>query len=317
MKVSVWATAFNHEKYIRQCLDSVLMQKTDFDFEIIIGEDCSDDNTREILKKYKEKHPDKITLYLPEKNIGMMNMDIATKKLCRGKYLALLNGDDYWTDEKKLQIQCELLDREPETSMCYHKATVLNEDTGNSFETYFGEKENELPLESLLNGYNPVMTPTVMVRNNFELEDWYADLPYGDMPLYLMQAQKGKIRYIDRNMSVYRIHSSGNWQGNSAYSNLQKDLEFYSFMNEKLEFKYNEKIMRIFAFRYFELIKICINNGSYDEAKSYYEKLKLNHADVFNEKEVDMKSIHEILFNGCDKNNYSGLLSGQIQWKVN
>lgn len=317
MKLSVWVTAFNHEKYISQCLDSVLMQKTDFDYEIILGEDCSKDKTREIVKSYKEKYPDKITLFLPEKNIGMMNMDIATKKLCKGKYLALLNGDDYWTDDNKLQMQCNLLDSEPGTVMCYHKATVVNEDTGYSFETYFGEIDNELPLESLLNGYNPVMTPTVMVRNIFELEDWYADLPYGDMPLYMLLAQKGKIRYIDKNMSVYRIHSSGNWQGESALSNLLKDLDFYAFMNEKLNFEYDEKIKRIFAQRYFELIKIFINNGNNEEAMNYYEKLETMHGDFFEENAAEMNSFYEILYNGKDRNECRELLSIPIKWKIN
>ncbi|MBV6478197.1 MAG: hypothetical protein HGGPFJEG_00945 [Ignavibacteria bacterium] len=317
MKVSVWMTAYNHEKYICQCLDSVLMQKTNFEFEIILGEDFSSDNTRDIVINYKNKYPEKFKLYLPDKNIGMMKMDMATKQLCSGDYIALLNGDDYWTDDNKLQLQADLLDKDSDAIMCFHKASLINEETGENFESYFGEETNELPIESLLNGYNPIMTPTVMVRNCFELESWYEELPYGDMPLYLMLAQKGKIMYIDKNMSVYRIHSSGNWQGESAYNNLLKDLDFYKFINEKLDYKFDKKIDDIFAQRYYELIKVCIMADKTDESKKFFELLETGYKDFFNKNADDMKTFSEIIYNGIYKNNHSELLSKPIKWKVN
>ncbi|MBK8553002.1 MAG: glycosyltransferase [Ignavibacteria bacterium] len=269
MKVSVWMSAYNHEKYLAQCLDSVLRQRTNFDFDIILGEDCSKDRTREVALEYQKKYPEKIKLFLPEKNIGMMEMDLATWGLCKGEYLALLNGDDYWTDENKLQTQSDFLDNNPDTVICFHKAKVEDETNGSSFETVYLEPNDTMPIESLLLGYNPIMTPTVMIRNLWKIPDWYRELPYGDMPLYLMLAQKGKIKYIDRLMSVYRVHSSGQWQGESVYNNLLKDLKFYKVMNEKLDYKYDDLIKIIFAQRYFDLIIIDIDKKESNRQKNF------------------------------------------------
>ncbi len=279
MEVSVWMSAYNHDKYIAQCLESIFMQKTNFDFEVIIGDDCSSDKTREILNGYKNKYPGKIKLFLPERNIGMMQMDIATWKMCTGNYLALLNGDDYWTDENKLQIQFDFLEENPDTVMCFHQVLVENETDGSSFKTVYLEKDNILPVESLLYGYNPVMTPSVMIKNVFPIPDWFSDLPYGDMPLYLMLAQLGKIRYIDKLMCVYRIHSKGHWQGDSVYNNLLKDLKFYRVMNEKLDHKYDAEIKKIFAQRYFDLVRVCIIKDNFIQAKRFFKKLILSDND--------------------------------------
>ena len=321
MKVSVWMSAYNHEKYISQCIDAVLMQKTDFDFDIIIGEDCSKDRTREIVIEYKNKFPDKIKLFLPEKNIGMMEMDAATWNMCTGDYIALLNGDDYWTDENKLQTQSDFLDNNKDTVMCFHKAKVVNEITGDSFETVFLEDGNELPdelpIESLLNGYNPVMTPTVMIKNILSIPDNYTELPYGDMPLYLLLTEKGKIKYIDKLMSVYRIHPSGQWQGETVYNNLLKDLKFYEKMNDKMNYKYDKQIKKIFAQRYFDLIISDINQMNTEEAKINFEKLKFNNTDYSQISEEEINNLHQILFKDRDTSSYKSFLSREVKWKIN
>ena len=317
MKVSVWMTAYNHEKYLAQCLDSVLNQKTNFDFEIVLGEDCSKDRTREIVLEYHDKYPDIFSLFLPKKNIGMMEMDVATWSLCKGEYLALLNGDDYWTDENKLQIQTDLLDNDPETVICFHKAKVENETDGSSFETVYLEPTDTMPPESLLMGYNPIMTPTVMIRNIFKIPEWFGDLPYGDMPLYLMLAQEGKIKYIDRLMSVYRIHSDGQWQGETVYNNLLKDLKFYEVMQNKLGARYEELIKAILAMRYFDLTLIDIKENRNEKAKKFLEKL-ISLGNEFTdqyEKEIDM--MKKILYGSADKGDFSELLNKEIKWKVN
>ena len=103
--VSIASITYNHEKFIAQAIDSFLMQETDFDFEIIIGEDCSTDDTLKIIKEYKAKYPDIIKLITSESNVGMMTNFIRTLEACSGKYIALCEGDDYWTDTLKLQKQ--------------------------------------------------------------------------------------------------------------------------------------------------------------------------------------------------------------------
>ncbi len=317
MKVTVWMSAFNHEKYIARCLDSVLSQKTDFDFDIVLGEDCSKDKTREIVLGYKERFPEKFKLFLPEKNIGMMEMDMATNPLCSGEYLALLNGDDYWTDENKLQIQADFLDANLDSVMCYHKATVINDDTGYEFETVYLEETDLLPVESLLNGYNPIMTPTVMMRNILPLPEWYAEMPYGDMLTYLLLSQKGKIRYIDRNMSIYRVHGSGQWQGDSMYNNLLKDLKFYRKMSNVLATRYADKIAVIFAQRYFDIVLWNIRNDNIQQAKRFFKKLLATDRKYLLQNYRDILTIHKILFENEDKSKHNDLISRELKWKVN
>ncbi|MDF1549683.1 MAG: glycosyltransferase, partial [Bacteroidales bacterium] len=125
MKLSVCMITYNHEKYIGQAIEGVLMQKTNFDIELLIGEDFSNDNTRNICMGYKNKYPDKIKLLLREKNIGMMRNFIQTLNTCKGKYIALCDGDDYWTDPLKLQKQVDFLEANPEYALCYHRVNIL------------------------------------------------------------------------------------------------------------------------------------------------------------------------------------------------
>ncbi len=114
-KLSVVFITYNHEPFIRKALDGVLMQETDFDFKIVVGEDCSTDNTRAILLEYKEKYPEKIKLLFREKNLGCPTLNVyQTAMECRGEYLAFLEGDDYWTDPHKLQKQVDFLESHPD-----------------------------------------------------------------------------------------------------------------------------------------------------------------------------------------------------------
>lgn len=317
MKVSVWMTTYNHEKYISQCLDSILSQKTNFEFEVILGEDCSTDRTREIVIKYRENFPDKIKLFFPERNMGAMQIDIPTWKMCKGEYLALMNGDDYWTDENKLQIQADLLDKNPDTVLCFHKALIVNETNGTSEETVYLEPDDTLPAESLLNGYNPIQTSTVMHRNIVEVPEWYSELPYGDMYFYLMLSQRGKIKYTDKLMSVYRIHSQGHWQGDSIKKNLVKDLKFYGVMNKLLNRKYDGLIRRIYSQRYFDLIICNLKQNSYDDAKYYYRMLSQIGGQFLEDNKADISKLKEILFENRAAGDFPDIIGRDVKWKVN
>jgi glycosyltransferase involved in cell wall biosynthesis len=114
IKVSVAMITYNHERYIAKALDNVLSQSTNFDYEVIIGEDFSTDNTRSIIIDYQKRYPDKFQLLLNDKNIGMHKNTAQVLRACRGQYVALLEGDDYWTSTHKLQLQVDFLDRHPE-----------------------------------------------------------------------------------------------------------------------------------------------------------------------------------------------------------
>jgi len=127
-KLSVILITYNHEKYITKALDSVLAQETDFPFEIVIGEDCSPDDTRNICKEYKKKYPEQIRLVNREKNTGRPTLNVyETTMKCRGEYLAYLEGDDYWTDTHKLQKQVDSLDAHPEYIACTHAHKMIDD----------------------------------------------------------------------------------------------------------------------------------------------------------------------------------------------
>ena len=122
--VDIPMCTYNHEKYIAQTIESILMQKTDFKIRLFIGEDCSIDNTRKIVKQYAEKYPDIIFPVYHNENIGAVrNSEILLKK-CTAKYIALLDGDDYWTDPYKLQKQVDFLEKNPEYSLCSHRYKI-------------------------------------------------------------------------------------------------------------------------------------------------------------------------------------------------
>ena len=128
--VSVCMLAYNHGKYIRQALDSVFMQQTNFKFEVIVGEDCSPapDNSREILLEYKEKYGDQLVLILHEKNVGVSANGNSISRKCRGKYKAFLECDDYWLDPLKLQKQVDFLDTHPDFSACGGDCEAVDDD---------------------------------------------------------------------------------------------------------------------------------------------------------------------------------------------
>src|ERR1019366_1015566 len=128
LKVGVLMITYNHEKFIAQALESVLMQKADFPFELVIGDDCSTDGTREIVREYSQKYPEIIRAHLRERNIGAKENFRQVFLASRGRYLALLEGDDYWTDSRKLQLLADVLDAHPETTLRGHRTIRHDED---------------------------------------------------------------------------------------------------------------------------------------------------------------------------------------------
>ena len=126
-KLSVMMITYNHERFIAQAIQSALEQQTDFDYEIVIGEDCSTDRTREIVMDFHRRYPDRVVPLLRNKNLGMMRNFMETLSACRGQYIAFLEGDDYWTSCDKLQRQVDFLDTHPDYAICCGRVTILNE----------------------------------------------------------------------------------------------------------------------------------------------------------------------------------------------
>jgi glycosyltransferase involved in cell wall biosynthesis len=213
-KVSVAMIAYNHERFVAQALESVLAQRVDFPLEIVFGEDCSTDNTRQIVRDMAEKHAGRFNLLLPEKNLGMNRNLAATIKACRGQYVALLEGDDYWIDPEKLQLQVNYLDSHPDCSICFTRAAVIDDgDQPVDTPSVIRELKPVYSLKDYLARSFQPRTCTVMFRNRLfeDFPEWFYRLPVGDFPLHVLNAQRGDFGFLDRVTSTYRIHAGGVW----------------------------------------------------------------------------------------------------------
>jgi glycosyltransferase involved in cell wall biosynthesis len=225
-KVSVATTTYNHARYIKQTVESVMMQQTDFPFEMVVGEDCSTDQTRAILLDLQARYGQRLRLLLHEQNIGRRQNFYATLGACRGEYIALVEGDDYWTSPAKLQKQADFLDVNGDCALCFHPVQKLYEAEG-------GRKEVIRPfvikprytLEDLLQR-NMIDTCSVMYRNHLfeQFPPWFDSLPSGDWPLYILNALHGEIGYLDEVMAVYRIHTGGVWSTQARRKRMQRKL---------------------------------------------------------------------------------------------
>ncbi len=271
MLISVWMGAFNHESFIAKAIDSVLMQQTDFDVEIVIGEDCSIDSTRKIILDYNDKYPGKFKLLLPEKNLGMIPIVKATYPLCTGKYIAWLDGDDYWTDPLKLQKQVNFLEAHPDFVMCFHNVSILDQINHTYAEKehpkYFNTDES-LSIDHFCY-YNPVAACSVVHRNVLpkELPGWFYQLAFPDLAFYFLLAEKGKIQYLGENMGVYRVHEEGEWSGKSKYNNFLQLSRFYEKLDDIFPGKYTKFIHKNGTWYYNELLNASMEVMEYKTAK--------------------------------------------------
>jgi glycosyltransferase involved in cell wall biosynthesis len=203
--VSVSMITYNHEKFIAQAIEGVLMQETDFPIELIIGEDCSTDNTRKICLEYKEKYPEIIKLLLPEKNIGMHQNFITTLQACTGKYIALCEGDDYWTDPLKLQKQVDFLEANGDYSMCFHNVHIL----GKHLNVYQHLQQREYSVDEILLIWTIPTCSAVIHRNCVNSLPQNENFVVGDNIIFTSCGSSGKIYCINEKMGVYRMHAGG------------------------------------------------------------------------------------------------------------
>ena len=249
--------AYNHEKYVAQALDSVLMQKVDFEYQIVLGEDCSTDNTREIVIKYAELYPKKFKLLLHKTNIGAVNNQNLILANCTGKYVAMLECDDYWTDPLKLQKQVNFLNRNSEVSATYHNVERLDYNTKktNFIEHY---KENTFLTEHDIIFAGGKTTPTLSAvfrsKSINSAPKWVFNSPIGDIPIVFYLMSQGKLYYFKDVMGVYRENIPGSWTQNIKNNNWKKNLtykvKFTGFIqnyNRFNNFKFSDKLNDLYG----------------------------------------------------------------------
>lgn len=274
-KVSILTTTYNHEAYIADAVESMLMQETDFPYELVIGEDCSTDDTRAILFDFKERHPDQIRLLLREENVGRRRNWMETLDACQGDYVAILEGDDYWTDSCKLQRQVDFLDSHPACALCFHPVLKHFEEDDRPDHRFVPRPgKSTYTMRDLLER-NFIATCSVMFRNGLvdRFPDWYRTVPAGDWPLHVLNAQHGEIGYIDRVMAVHRVHEGGVWSPHAASRRLQSKIEVLETIGRHLGSDYRDDVEGGLAPMRLRLIRALVGEGRWQEAAAYAARL--------------------------------------------
>lgn len=267
--VSVNCITYNHEKYIGDAIEGFLMQKTNFDFEILIGEDCSTDNTKTICENYAKKAKGKIRLITSDSNVGARKNSERLLEHSRGKYIALCEGDDFWTDPYKLQKQVDYMESHPDCTLCFHAAKVVNENgkkTGGLFRSY---NVNSISItEEIITGGGEFCPTASLFFPKKYIEnppDFFQKAHIGDYPLQMLLASYGYAYYIDEIMSAYRIGVSGSWtnQLHSGTNVIQKiiqakknDISLLNGFNQFTKNKYINEVEKAKLKREFDILLI-------------------------------------------------------------
>ena len=203
--LTICTIAYNQEKFIAQTLEGFVSQRADFEFEAIVADDCSTDSTAKIIAGYAEKYQGIIKPALRDKNIGMTDNFSDILRRATGRYIALCDGDDYWTDPLKLQKQADFLEANPEYAICFHPVEVLTTE-GKTVDDFMTRDVPETTDIYDLAKRHYIHTPSVVFRNNPGAIRDFASLkaPYGDYVLHMLNAQYGKIKKLPGSMAVYR-----------------------------------------------------------------------------------------------------------------
>jgi glycosyltransferase involved in cell wall biosynthesis len=241
-RVSVCMVTFNHARWIGQAVESVLGQKTRFPWELVIGEDDSTDGTRERVAEYARLHPGRIRALMHERNLGPQRNTLAALAACRSEYVAILEGDDYWTDPEKLQLQVDRLDAEPAAALCFHQALVQPEDGGASWVV---PRPGEAPftIEGLLRR-NFIPTASVMFRRAcFDgFPDWYPQIATGDWLWHILVARRGALAFIPRVMCVYRLHAGTHWSGRAVIRRIEATIPLFERLEGVMDERFRPRL---------------------------------------------------------------------------
>jgi len=246
-KVSVAMVTYNHDKYIAQAIESVLVQATDFQVELVIGEDCSTDGTRAIVKQYADQYPNLIRALFRERNLGAYGNYSNVISTCAGEYIAYLEGDDFWIDPEKLTRQVELLDANPAMSFCFHRVIEFDESQGKECGILPSEDLRDFPdpAEELIRR-NFIHSNSQMLRRSmipvFDRE--FENLRLGDWPTSIMMALNGKIGFLPQKMAVYRRHSNSTWSSKGKDYRDLETLKMFVYLFKKRFRTYRPSIAR-------------------------------------------------------------------------
>jgi glycosyltransferase involved in cell wall biosynthesis len=260
MDVSVCVITYNQERFISKAIDSILLQKVTFDYEIIIGEDCSKDNTRSICLDYQRKYP-QIKLLLPEKNLGFQKNLLNVMSAGSGKYCAILEGDDYWIDDNKLQAQYEFMEANPGVAFCYTNAYGFfdGDEASKSLLIKQDPGMNIFTLDYFLDNLSKIRMPTLtlFIRRAVipdPFPEWIHDTIKMDWAMDILFLSRGNAAYIDKTTSMYRIHPGGVIKSTAYPKMVSNSLALFKNLDRYFDYKYH----KVFGNVHFFYKDLCI-----------------------------------------------------------
>lgn len=315
-KLTVVTTTYNHEDFIKQALDGIVSQKTNFDFELLICDDNSTDDTAKIIKEYQKKYPEIVKPIFNKKNLGAMENFIFTLSKAKSEYVALCDGDDFWSDCNKLQKQVDFLDNNKDFSIVFHQTKIFYEDNSKNSEIYPNFEKTVFDFHDLVKD-SFIPANTVVYRWEFNKKNLEKEFPKnvvpGDYLIHLFHAKKGKIKFLPEIMSSYRRHDKGMWWTTSDIS--KKDEFNLKYGKKYLNFFLSvEKIFELSSNTYSlqkdyltnNLLEIYLKKKMFDEIvefkkeyKDLYEKciVNFNYFEIYNDLSKSKKAIYLLFFN--------------------
>lgn len=283
--VSVYCPTYNHKKYLSRCLDSIVAQKTSFPFEIIVRDDASTDGTSDIIKTYQAQYPDRIVpLILSENHFSQGLSLVAFEKafrLMRGKYIAVCEGDDFWTDENKLQKQVDFMESHPDHSLCGHASFCADENGTFIKDKFFRPKQEscDLTMEEIIGSWS-MPTCSLFYRKSCRTDiiiPFQGDCINGDYAQMVYFALKGKVYYLDEPLGAYRISSSG-----SISQRIRKDpaylkkirLQFAGMLDRINDYTDGQYAGLLLKMKQLTMFHLYLHLGEKDNLRNYREALK-------------------------------------------
>ena len=275
--VDVLLITYNHEKFVAQAIESILTQQANFEFKLTIGDDCSTDGTRDILRRYVEKYPNRITLLLDDQHRGLTDRERVGIKTLTGataRYIALLDGDDYWTDHYKLQKQVNFLESHADFSICFHNVTMFYEGDCQPPVDFPGPQQPSVSELQDLFTDNFIPTCSVMFRRDDlkQLPDWFFTITPTDWPLHILNARYGKIGYLNEVMAAYRVHGAGAWSAGNAATQAFGVIRMLALLEADLGPRYEREILHAKGEWYYQLSELMYQSGDITRCKEYLKQ---------------------------------------------
>jgi len=241
-KVDVAMATYNHAAYIRQAMDSVIAQQTDFHVRLVVGDDCSTDGTQEIIREYAERYPGRVEAVLSSEHAGFPSARSVVRRIfqrCTAPFLALLDGDDYWTDPSKLARQVAILHKNPEVALVFHPAVVRDEHGGREQPQLLGplQIKDRYTLDDLIEQIAVIPTNSVLYRNlhSGRFPDWVWTVPLLDFALHALHALHGPAAYLREPLSAYRVHGGAFWAVRAREARIRDSIGVYRTLGRKLQ----------------------------------------------------------------------------------